>query len=289
METYDLNLDNYNLEDILNLFHLEYDFTENNLREAKKVVLQTPPDNSDLDSKYFIFFKKAYEIVCRIYYFRFRKKKEKRPIQETIELCSDKKIILYKIKDGDKTQFNKWFNEMFEKVKISTGEDEGYEEWFRSDENCQEQKKISLSQFDNEFHKYKKQCKSNAIIVDVVEMGGNEGYNLTGDKPVAFSSPVFSNLSFEDLKKAHTETVIPVTREDYLKKPKFSNVDSYKSYRDKQNIAPPSLQQSQNYLVQKNRENAEGDVRRIYKILKQDEKIKESNEKWWGSLKHLTN
>ena len=115
METYDLNLDNYNLEDILNLFHLEYDFTENNLREAKKVVLQTHPDKSDLDSKYFIFFKKAYEIVCRIYYFRFRKKKEKRPIQETIELCSDKKIILDKIKDGDKTQFNKWFNEQFEK------------------------------------------------------------------------------------------------------------------------------------------------------------------------------
>ena len=253
------------------------------------MVLQTHPDKSALDSKYFIFFKKAYEIVCRIYYFRFRKKKDKRPVQETIELCSDKKIILDKIQGDDKIQFNKWFNEMFEKIKINADADKGYEQWFRSDENCQALKQISLSQFDHEFDKYKKQCKNNALVTSVGEMGGDTGYNLTRDKPVAFSSPVFSNLSFEDLKKAHTETVIPVTHEDYLKIPKFSNIDSYKSFRDGQNITPPSLQQSQKFLAHKNRENTEGDVRRIYKILKQDEKIKASNEKWWGSLKHLTN
>ena len=38
---------------------------------------------------------------------------------------------------------------------------------------------------------------------------------------------IFSNLLYEDLKKAHTETVVPVTMEDYLVKPKFESVELY--------------------------------------------------------------
>ena len=35
--------------------------------------------------------------------------------------------------------------------------------------------------------------------------------------------------------------------------------------------------------------NAEGDIHRIYNILKQDEAIQDKNNKWWGYLKQLTN
>jgi hypothetical protein len=45
--------------------------------------------------------------------------------------------------------------------------------------------------------------------------GGSIGssYDLTRERPQEYSSGIFGNLRYEDLKKAHTETVIPVTEE----------------------------------------------------------------------------
>jgi len=288
MDNYDLNIENYNLDDILSLFHIDYDFTQEDLAAAKKRALHTHPDKSGLGKEYFIFFQQAYKILHRIYYFRFRQNK-KAHTRDTIEIADDQRVILERLKNKKTGEFNKWFNEMFEKVKIQDETDFGYDTWLRSDEDIHEMSRISLSQFDNEFDKVKQRCKTHAIVTSVGEIGGDSGYSLTRDKPQSFSSEVFSQLEYEDLKKAHTESVVPVTKEDYLNVPKFSNVDSYRSYRDSQNIAPPSLQQSREFLAKKVSSSAEFDTRRIYKILKQDEKIKESNEKWWSSLKHLTN
>ena len=40
MESLDLNIENYNLEDVLNLFKIPYDFDENDLKNAKKMVIK---------------------------------------------------------------------------------------------------------------------------------------------------------------------------------------------------------------------------------------------------------
>ena len=284
----DFDLANYNLQELLNLFQLNHNFKIDDLKNAKKIVMRLHPDKSGLAKEYFIFFQQAYKILHKIYYFRFRQNK-KAHTRDTIEIADDQRVILERLKDKKTGEFNKWFNEMFEKVKIQDETDLGYDAWLRSDEDIHEMSRISLSQFDNEFDKVKQRCKTNAIVTSVGEMGGDSGYSLTRDKPQSFSSGVFSQLEYEDLKKAHTESVVPVTKEDYLNVPKFSNVDSYRSYRDSQNIAPPSLQQSRDFLAKKVSSGAESDTRRIYQILRQDEKIKESNEKWWSSLKHLTN
>jgi hypothetical protein len=59
MDIIDLNLDNYELTDLLTLFKLEYDFIESDLKNAKKIVLKTHPDKSNLPKEYFLFFSKA--------------------------------------------------------------------------------------------------------------------------------------------------------------------------------------------------------------------------------------
>ena len=51
MESLDLDLNNYGLNDILKLFNLDYDFNKEGLKQAKKVVLMTHPDKSYLDKK----------------------------------------------------------------------------------------------------------------------------------------------------------------------------------------------------------------------------------------------
>ena len=165
----------------------------------------------------------------------------------------------------------------------------GMNSGFGSEADNKEPKRIPFSQFGMEFEKHKKECKQLVVQKELTEMGNTKGFNLLREKPSSYSSSVFSKLGYEDLKKAHTETVIPVTYEDYLKKPKFSNIESYRSYRDGQNTAPPSLEQSRRFLAEKIKTTAEGDVRRIYGILKQDEDIEKSNEKWWASIKQIKN
>ena len=61
MDDLDLDLENYDLEDIMNLFHLNYHFDGNDLRDAYKIALKTHPDKSGLPDKFFIFFMKAYK------------------------------------------------------------------------------------------------------------------------------------------------------------------------------------------------------------------------------------
>ena len=51
MESFDLNLDNYELKDILNLFKIPENFDEEDLKSAKKTVLMTHSDKSKLDVK----------------------------------------------------------------------------------------------------------------------------------------------------------------------------------------------------------------------------------------------
>ena len=56
MDNLDLNIDNYNLDDLLSLFNISNQFTETDMKEAKK-VLKMHPDKSHLDKKFFFFFK----------------------------------------------------------------------------------------------------------------------------------------------------------------------------------------------------------------------------------------
>ena len=146
-----------------------------------------------------------------------------------------------------------------------------------------------MSDMASEFEKKKNQCKALVVKKDLIEMGGNSGYNLSRDAPEEYSSDIFSKLRYEDLKKAHTETVVPVTREDFEKTKKFKSVESYKRHRAAQLSAPPSLQQSRAFLKKKETQTNEIETRRIYSILKRDEEVAKSNEAWWGHLKQLGN
>ena len=69
MENLDLNIENYELEDILNLFQLSYDFNELSLKKAKHIVKRTHPDKSKLKPEIFIFFLKAYKVLYHLFEF----------------------------------------------------------------------------------------------------------------------------------------------------------------------------------------------------------------------------
>lgn len=286
-EDIDLNIDNYNLDDLLGLFKLGYNFTENDMKQAKRIVLKTHPDKSKMDKKYFLFFSRAYKVLYSIHQFRTQSNSEKSTVY-TIEKDEAKEKF---IKSISKTEnFHKVFNDFFDNNYIRTDDIKtGYGDWLKSDEDLNDDKISNMTQMNETFEKKKSTMRALAKKEEIKDTSNESYVNLSGNTPESYSSSLFSNLQYEDLKKAHVETVIPVSRQDYEEKQKFSNMNDLKMYRDTDNMAPVSLQQSKQLL--KNQQNLENknSVMRAFELAKQDEISKKTNSEWLTRFKQLKN
>lgn len=286
-EDIDLNIDNYNLDDLLGLFKLGYNFTENDMKQAKRIVLKTHPDKSKMDKKYFLFFSRAYKVLYSIHQFRTQSNSEKSTVY-TIEKDEAKEKF---IKSISKTEnFHKVFNDFFDNNYIRTDDIKtGYGDWLKSDEDLNDDKISNMTQMNETFEKKKNTMRALAKKEEIKDTSNESYLNLSGNTPESYSSSLFSNLQYEDLKKAHVETVIPVSRQDYEEKQKFSNMNDLKMYRDTDNMAPVSLQQSKQLL--KNQQNLENknSVMRAFELAKQDEISKKTSSEWLTRFKQLNN
>ena len=115
MENLDLDIQNYSLNDILELFNLNYNFTIEDLKKSKRIVLKTHPDKSGLDKKYFLFFSKAYKMIYHIHDFR-NKEKQSNNYSEHKYFTDDMNEEEHKhiIKNmNNKEKFHSWFNRLF--------------------------------------------------------------------------------------------------------------------------------------------------------------------------------
>jgi hypothetical protein len=293
MDNFDLNIDNYDLEDLLNLFHLNYEFNEIDMKKAKNVALKTHPDKSGLNREVFMFFMKAYKMLESIYEFKMKRSRCVSNINyESEKMETSKKTLLLKKLDGMKAgDFNKWFNNMFEKVKITDDDvDGGYGKWFKSNEDMDEDRITNKRDMEAAFNKKKAASRELIIHKGVNELSYNGGgYDLTRNKPEEYSSDIFSKLQYDDLRKVHTETVVPVTREDYLRKKKYSNVESLKKARREQNPSMLSLEQSKQLLNGRKSKERVSDTHRAFKILKREEEVNRANKDWWKELQRLKN
>jgi hypothetical protein len=288
MEHIDLDIDNYSLDDILNLFKLKHNFTKEDLKQAKKQVLKTHPDKSKLDRKYFLFFTKAYKIVFKIY--EFRNQNEERSstyISTTYAVDKDETKEKELEKIIKKENFNEWFNELFEKTQLSDlNNSTGYGDWLKSDDDCYQHEAQNMTEMNNEIENRKTAIRELVPFQDISDMNSNGGFSIL-ESESGFESDVFSNLQYEDLKKAHVESVIPVTHEDYANKPKFRNVNEMQNFRSRQDTKPLSLKQSEIYLEQKDNNEAEVSTKRAFQLAKEYEVNKEKNKVWWSHIRQI--
>ncbi len=290
MEDFDLDIDNYDLEDILNLFHIDYKFDKQSMKKAKGMALKTHPDKSGLSKDFFLFFMKAYKMLEAIYEYRCKKEQCAKKQEYSAEVNTENKQLLKKLDGKSAKEFNKWFNEMFEKVRVKDEDvDTGYGSWFKSNKDISNEKAEGLGQMNELIERRKKESK--ALIkhdgIQDIMVGG--GYGLSRQKPEEYGSNIFSNLQYEDLKKAHTETVVPVTIEDFQAKPRFENVESYVRYREQNRPDMVSLEQSKKMMKERHMKNDKINTERAFRLIKRDEEIAQSNKKWWGHLKQLKN
>ena len=297
MSDFDLNIDNYSLEDLLGLFRLSYDFNYQDLKTAKMIALRTHPDKSGLDKEVFLFFLKAYKMCETIYYFRVKRKNlesndtyKYENLEQTLNEKEKEKILFKKLNGKSAKEFNKWFNNMFEKVKLHDEEnDEGYGSWFKSDENVETEKIHNKRDMNSFFEKKKEMAKALVVHKDIHDTTNDNGYSLSREKIDNYDSTMFSRLQYQDLKQAHTVTVVPVTHKDFEQKKKFQNVESYKRHREATNPSMLSLDQSKKLMAERKYMNQKQSTNRVFNMLKRDEQVSQTNKKWWSNLMQLEN
>ena len=389
MESLDLNIDNYNLPDILALFNLPTLLNEEDLKRARVAVLKTHPDKCQLPKEYFLFFTKAYRIIHQIYTIRhpvtdehYTQSVERTPRNSTKTVVPSlrcvakdtlsapytpidggaaataaKSVVDYgrlmrsegyrpdatdeysqatheRMKKrldemmgvatggggggGTKTttpplakvsEFNKWFNEKFDQYRLKDDETEtGYDAWFRGTEDTDNEDAAE----DNDdggtwadkvkrLNQRKQELRNKYALVERTELeyagggggsGGGAGYDLTRERPQEYSSGIFGNLRYEDLKKAHTETVIPVTEEDYYKTKRFNNVNELQTFRDqtRRDLHRDTSKVEQERIYEQSRmRQEEEDTRRAFILAKQDEISRDIHKKLYSDMFRLEN
>jgi hypothetical protein len=290
LNTLDLDIEHYSLEDLYNLFNIENGtLDEYALKSAKQIVHKMHPDKSHLDPKYFRFFLYAYKRVYGIYEFQNKSLKKKYVDEDFFE--DSNRSALDNMFQNNKTlkdsgKFNSWFNEKFDKhnTEESIKDGNGYGEWLKSDEGLfQTEENVTKTNMNEAFERQKKQIQSLTT------------YNGINDSFSAFSGSLlnnecsdnFSGHGYTDLRQAHMESVIPVTNEDFENMPKYKSFNDYKSKRDSTDLSPMSKQEGERILMQQGNHLDQQSAALAYKYAQQSERAKKGNQSFFSDIKQL--
>ena len=191
----------------------------------------------------------------------------------------------------DKDSFHDWFNETFEKINIVEEERRnGYGDWFKSEQDI-DTTETSYNMMNQKIAEKKEHLSSIIKRHDIMDTGQYQSSQnckeLNGDAPESYSSDIFSNLPFEDLKKAHTETVVPVGENDYNQVQKFQNVETLRRHRADQNIKPLTEEEANKFVNNKEKLDDQKSMKLAYSLTRGEEAAEEANKNWWSNLQLL--
>ena len=295
MENIDLNIHNYDLNDLIALFKLPFHFKEEHLKDAKKIVLMTHPDKSRLDKEYFLFFSQAYKYLLKIHQLR-QSSTTTNTDYDKDELWSKEHSVLIdgKIKTMSQEDYTDWFNSTFEKMRLKDDSEEtGYGDWLKSDEDLVDETVTSTNEMNEYIQNKKKQLRALVVHNDFQDMNTSNGghFDLVREIPGDYGSSMFDKLQFEDVRKAHCESVIPVTEEDFHNRKKYTNIDELNRERTQDMVQNNDrwLSSHESRLKESNSQDEDINIQRAYKLMNQDEMIRENHEKFWSDMKRIKN
>jgi len=251
----DINLENYNLQKLLELFDIDSDFDESDLKSAKRKVLKLHPDKSGIDNDIFIFFINAYKKLECIFAY-IQKAKSEEELQRNVD--ADDKLKRYLDSKNinsfeNQKAFIQEFNRMFDEVYIRDDEN-GHEEWLKSEESMYDKNDIEKSR--------------NQIVMKKEEIQDSD------------HSLFSNNSSYHDVKEAYTKSIFDIdVKEEMRNKKQYGSVDEYKRQRQSQDINPIALDQSKQYLKNKESYLKNDAMNMAYGMMEKQEKMeKKMNE-----------
>ena len=324
MDTVDLDIANYGLDDLLHLFQLDAHFDATGLAKAKRVVLRMHPDKSRKDPKFFLFYSKAYKVLFQLWEYRnvggeggLKRPDEEMEYSPDIVDDVEKRALLDKMfgtsgknknkkVEQTKTQvdFNVWFNTEFEKMRVGTNgtsdadEDAGYGNWLKSDEGCLYSDAdgatgaTSTSQMMTDFSVMKTKMCSDLVAHHTVGAydGGNFGDNiLTAEtRSNGMYDGAGGGLAYQDLKQAFTETLIPVDDQNPGKyRQSFSSVNEMQCHRNGHDMTPMGKAESHR-MLQSEKEREDADATRLaFRLAKESDEVGRNTQQFWGRMQRL--
>ena len=291
---HNLDISKYSFEEILGLFDLSYDISEDEMKRAKRKVLMTHPDKSRLDPQYFLFYKKAYEFIVNYYNEKIKHEERDNRRNTTYTPPENNDVgqqqINGVIKKMDKSNFNKTFNTLFENNMV-VKPDESRNEWFR--DNSSQYSGITATSKDNmgrALEQIKQQQGSLIRHTGIQTMYSSGGTNLYDDNTDQYvTSDPFSKLKFDDLRKVHKDqTVLAVSEKDYANVKKYSSTDHLIRERGQQEMTPLSSQASESIISRQQREHEQMILRKQHESNLKMMEYQKKNQNVLGHFLKLT-
>ena len=293
-KSHNLNIHMYKFEEILGLFDLTYDISIEDMKHARKKVLMTHPDKSRLSPDYFLFYKKAFDIVVR-FYEEQNKQNQKLPTEkqnyDTSKIdTSDKsmtKQVSSIINKMSESEFQQKFNKLFEE-NMSNHPDPSKNEWFHKDEpiyNINE--KVNSNNMGQVFDKIKETQQQMVVDryrgVENLYVNMDSGTRLyddeDGEDETYVTCDPFSKLKFDDLRKVHKDqTVFSVSERDIHKVQQYSSVDHFMRERGKQPLTPLEKQEAERVLASQDKVYRERMMRKEYEAQMKSSQYNEKNK-----------
>lgn len=253
----DLDIEHYSLHELLTLFKLCDNFTSAEFKDARRIVLALHPDKCNQDIKYYLFFKKAYELLESVNSFKHK-------MEENVDAHLTFDEIIDGMTDHDKKtivdslsvnpNFNRDFNKLFEQYYVKE-DDNGHGEWLQSNQD------MNASYED-------RKRQSRAMVVSTLDECPKE--------------------NFTDLKSAYTvNSVLGVSEEDYVQK--YKNIHDLKRERDTQNLTPLNTEEAHQQLMAQEERESKWATKQAFKYVKQTEKNKTQQQSFWSHLLTLKN
>jgi len=295
-KAHNLDIHMYSFEELLGLFDLSYTISLEDMKRAKKKVLMTHPDKSKLDPKYFLFYKKAFDMIVNFYE---NQNKQHQNISNNKQVYTTDNDITSKetskaINNIDKKKFNDTFNKLFDKnmmKEINTEKNS----WFTNENTLYEtSENVTTQNMASIFEKVKD--KQQGLVkytgVETLYVNSNSGdsiYDNDNDDNYATCDP-FSKLKFDDLRKVHKDqTVFNVSEKDINKVQQFSSVDHMMRERGKQPLNPMEKQQAERILSQQNSQYREQMMQKEYADKLKTMNYEEKNKSVLATFMRITN
>jgi hypothetical protein len=286
--SHNLNINSYSFQELLGLFDLTYDMSLGDLKTAKKKVLMMHPDKSRLPAEYFLFYKKAFDVIVQIY--ENNNKQNQQITEDTtkykpMEHAPNKSIaknISSITKEMTPEIFQNKFNQLFEE-NMATKPNAERNAWFSKDEPAfSSSEQVSSKNMGQIFDKMKEKTAELVQYRGVQEIQANAGtslYDEDGETNGYLSCDPFGKLKFDDLRKVHKDqTIFSVSEKDFQKTPTYSSVDHFVRERGKQNLTPLEKAEAEHYLDTQSRAFRENIMKKEHASKLQTMQYEEKNK-----------
>jgi hypothetical protein len=319
---HNLDIHSYSLDELFNLLDLKtFSPSAQQMLLAKRKVLQFHPDKSRLPPEYFIFYKRAYEIVERYYLeqnkvdrawtesdlqYRPIQADNERAIKKTLEQRKNASSAIVKNVKEEKKESNNNFNRAFETIVKKPSSTEPKNKWFYEETPVYEppQEKVQVKNMAQAMDKFKEKAAAQQSMVvhqevQTLNSSGSaaatyfdeeeEEENNTKSRRYISTDP-FSKLKYDDLRKVHKDqTVLAVSEKDFGKIKQYSSVEHYARERASDSMEPISKKDSEKLLQMEQEQAKRRHMERLHRSNLQVMENEKKSQQFSAYLMQLEN